>query len=48
MWRRWIYALRARLRALVRPKRSDHELNDEIISRGDGDAGQPGARHERR
>jgi predicted permease len=30
MWRRWIYALRARLRALVRPERSDRELNDEL------------------
>ena len=29
MWR-WTYALRARLRALVRPERSDHELNDEL------------------
>ncbi len=30
MWRRWIYGLLARLRALVRPGRSDHELNDEL------------------
>ena len=30
MWRRWIYALGARLRALLRPERSDHELNDEL------------------
>jgi putative ABC transport system permease protein len=30
MWRRWIYALRARLRALIRPERSDRELNDEL------------------
>ena len=30
MWRHWIYALRARLRALVRRERSDRELNDEL------------------
>ena len=30
MWRRWIYALRARLRALIRTERSEHELNDEL------------------
>ncbi len=30
MWRRWIYALRTRLRALVRPGQSDGELNDEL------------------
>ena len=30
MWRRWIYGLLARLRALVRPGRSEHELNDEL------------------
>ncbi|HEU4691081.1 MAG TPA: ABC transporter permease [Vicinamibacterales bacterium] len=30
MWRRWIYALRTRLRALVRPRQSDDELNDEL------------------
>jgi hypothetical protein len=30
MWRRWIYGLRARLRALVRPARSDRELSDEL------------------
>jgi predicted permease len=30
MWRRWIYALRARLDALVRPAKADHELNDEL------------------
>ena len=29
MWR-WTYALRARLRAFVRPERSDRELNDEL------------------
>jgi predicted permease len=30
MWRRWIYSLRARLRALLHPRRSDRELNDEL------------------
>jgi putative ABC transport system permease protein len=30
MWQRWLFALRARLRALVRSDRSDHELNDEL------------------
>jgi putative ABC transport system permease protein len=30
MWRRWIYAVRARVRALVRPERSDRELHDEL------------------
>jgi predicted permease len=30
MWRRWIYALRTRLHALGRPRRSDDELNDEL------------------
>src|SRR5688572_11743450 len=30
MWRRWFYALRARVRALLGPQRSDHELNDEL------------------
>jgi predicted permease len=30
MLRRWIFALRARLRPLARPERSDHELRDEL------------------
>jgi putative ABC transport system permease protein len=30
MWRRWMYAVRARVRALVRPERSDRELHDEL------------------
>jgi len=30
MWRRWIYALRARLRALIRADQADHELHDEL------------------
>ena len=30
MWRRWIYGIRARMRALTHPKRSDRELSDEL------------------
>jgi predicted permease len=30
MWRRWMYAIRARLRAYVRGEVSDRELNDEL------------------
>jgi putative ABC transport system permease protein len=30
MWRRWIFALRARLRALVRRERADRDLSDEL------------------
>ena len=30
MWRRWIYAVRARLRAIVRSERSDRELSEEL------------------
>ena len=30
MWRRWIYAVHTRLRALVRRDQSDAELNDEL------------------
>jgi predicted permease len=29
-WRRWIHALRARLRAVVRPRRAEHDLHDEL------------------
>ena len=29
-WRRWIPALRARLRALVRPRRADEDVHDEL------------------
>lgn len=29
-WVRWIDALRARLRTIVRPQRADHELHDEL------------------
>jgi predicted permease len=30
MWRRWLYSLRTRLRALVRPSQSDKQLDDEL------------------
>ena len=30
MWQRWIFMLRARLRALVSGKRTDRELQDEL------------------
>jgi predicted permease len=30
MWRRWFYGIRARVRALTHPKRSDRELSDEL------------------
>jgi predicted permease len=29
-WRRWIYALRARFRAIVRPRRAEIDLHDEL------------------
>ena len=29
-WRRWIYALPARLRAILRPGRLDHDMDDEL------------------
>jgi predicted permease len=29
-WRRWIYALHARVRAIVRPRRADDDLHDEL------------------
>src|SRR6185369_15180865 len=29
-WRRWIYALRARLRAIARPRRAEADLHDEL------------------
>jgi putative ABC transport system permease protein len=29
-WRRWLYALRARLRAVVRRRRAEHDLHDEL------------------
>jgi predicted permease len=29
-WRRWIHAARARLRAIVRPQRAEHDLHDEL------------------
>ena len=29
-WRRWIHALRARVRAIVRPRRAEHDLHDEL------------------
>lgn len=30
MWRRWSYAVRARLRAILHPERSDRDLHDEL------------------
>ena len=29
-WRRWILALRAQVRAIVRPRRAEHDLHDEL------------------
>src|SRR6185295_1786229 len=29
-WRRWIYALRARVRAIARPRRAETDLHDEL------------------
>ena len=29
-WRRWIHALRAQVRAIVRPRRAEHDLHDEL------------------
>src|SRR5688572_18224188 len=53
-WLRWIYALRARIRTIVRPQRADDDLHDELAfhvamqTRANAERGMGGPEAERR
>ena len=53
-WLRWIYALRARIRTIVRPQRADDDLHDELAfhvamqTRANAERGMRGPEAERR